>query len=702
MRVSWLIPETLHGRRLAGFAVGTFVAHALSLLFIRYGGPLAPAWPPVGIALAALLTFPRDHRALLLAGYVVIDTASNLLQGYATPPATLYLFVSLGEVLTAEVILRRYTAVPLRLASVREVFLLLAAAAVATGIGSAPASLIAEHFSGESLASAAAVWWVGDMIAFMVVTPLTLLLLDPPEARVTGRGRLQWVAEAVIIAAVMLVVSVYGYLERAIVGVIDARPYMLMVPALWATLRFGQLGALFATLEAGAVGVVILATSADVGFGGANLQQSLMVLQVFIIVLAVTALVLATALREQQLTAIQNARIVEQLQASEQRLRQSQKMEAIGQLAGGVAHDFNNVLAAILMQLEELRLVRDMPRVGRELIVDVENSVQRAARLTRQLLVFSRKQAMQPQVLDLNTLVRSHVRLLRRVVPSTHALTVACHPGVLVVNVDGGMIEQVLLNLVLNARDAQSGGGAIAIATAERTLEHSEADLPAGRYAVLTVRDTGTGIPPEHLPRLFEPFFTTKPPGQGTGLGLATAYGIVQQHQGTVRVTSHLGRGTSMEVWLPFSAAPLPPDAHVDSHGTGTVEPQDGHATAILVVEDEDTVRRLLQRVLEREGYVVHTAASGREALDWWPIGGGNIDLVITDLVMPGDLSGTALARELRQARPGLPVVFTSGYDPEYNPADITMVPGENFIPKPATAEQILAVVRRQLLARVS
>jgi len=427
-----------------------------------------------------------------------------------------------------------------------------------------------------------------------------------------------------------------------------------------------------------------------------------MALQVFIIVLAMMSLVLATALREQHATALQNARIVEALQASEQRLRQSQKMEAIGQLAGGVAHDFNNVLAAVLMQLEELRLVRDMPRVGRELIVDVENSVQRAARLTRQLLVFSRQQAMQPQVLDLNTLVRSHVRLLRRVLPSTHTLTVSCHPGVLVVHVDGGMIEQVLLNLVLNARDAQASGGAIAIMTSERELTTGEGDLPAGRYAVLIVRDNGAGIPPEHLPRLFEPFFTTKGPGEGTGLGLATAYGIVQQHGGTVRVTSHVGHGTSMEVWLPLSDATLPPAAHVPADGTDGDEARDVNATTILVVEDEDQVRRLMQRVLEREGYVVRTAASGREALEWWPGGGSDVDLVITDLVMPGNLSGTALARALREARPGLPIVFTSGYDPEYNPADVTMVPGDNFIPKPATTEQILSVVRRQLLARVS
>jgi signal transduction histidine kinase/ActR/RegA family two-component response regulator len=582
------------------------------------------------------------------------------------------------------------------MARVREVFLLLGSTAVATGLASIPAALVAHHFHGEPHLSAVVVWWVGDMIAFTIVTPLTLLAINAPPAQVVGRGRGRWALEALLIGAVVLATSLYAFLERPLVGSIEARPYMLMAPMLWATLRFGQLGALLAILEAASVGVVLLTLDSARILGGATIADSLMVLQVFIIVLAITSLVLATSLRELRDAALRNAQMVDALQSSEQRLRQSQKMEAIGQLAGGVAHDFNNVLAAIIMQLEELRLVRELPRVARELIVDVETSVQRAARLTRQLLVFSRQQAMQPQVLDLNTLVRSHVRLLRRVVPSSHVLTVTHHPEPLVISVDGGMLEQVLLNLVLNARDAQAEGGDIAIYTAACTVPAGEADLPPGAYAVLGVRDTGSGIEPRHLPHLFEPFFTTKPPGQGTGLGLATAYGIVHQHRGTVRVASQVGRGTTMEVWLPICDTALPPESAAYADGPSDDAPVPVRPATILVVEDEVTVRRLLQRVLEREGYLVRTAGSGRDALDMWPAIGADVDLVITDLVMPGGVGGTALARELRLRHPDMPIVFTSGYDPEYNPDDITMIPGENFIPKPATTEEILRVVRRQ------
>lgn len=697
MRPGRLIPSPLEPGKLAILALVFFISHAASLALIRYGGPLAPAWPPAGVAVAALLVLPRSNRPLVFIGYVVLDTVSNLLQGYATGVGLMFLVASLSELALIDLFLRRCTDRPLRFARLREVPLFLAVVSVATAIASVPAGIVAQWADGSTILRGGVVWWIGDMLAYAVVTPLVVLSFHPPRFPIR-RWTVARLLEASALAAISMAMAVFAFRGTRLIGPLEAQPYMLILPVLLVTLRFGQLGTLWTLLGIGVTGVLLLVDNQPAALSISAGGDALTIHQTFLGIQAVVGLVLSTALREQEETAVEHARTVEALTASEQRLRQSQKMEAIGQLAGGIAHDFNNVLAAILMQLEELRLVRDLPRVGRELLVDVETAVQRAARLTRQLLVFSRQQAMQPRVLDLNILVRSHVRLLRRVVPSSYSLVVSSAPAPLVVEVDGGMVEQVLMNLVLNARDAQRSGGAIVITTMARTLPpDSPSGLPPGNYAVLSVRDTGSGIPEDHLPRLFEPFFTTKPTGQGTGLGLATVYGIVQQHGGTVRVETTLGLGTTMEVWLPASSEALPEQA---TGATDDISPDSGEHRApgtILLVEDEPTVQRLLQRVLQREGYQVHVSSSGRDALELWPHIGATIDMVITDLVMPGGVSGTQLARELHRLDPSLPIVFTSGYDPEFDPSDVTMIPGENFVPKPARSEELLSVVRHRL-----
>ncbi len=380
----------------------------------------------------------------------------------------------------------------------------------------------------------------------------------------------------------------------------------------------------------------------------------------------------------------------------EEQFRQSQKMEAIGQLAGGVAHDFNNILAAIMMQADLASATTDLPQETRELLQDIKSATQRAADLTRQLLAFSRRQVMQPRDVDLNEVVTDLAKMLQRILGEDVHLQLNLHPSPLMTRADPVMLDQVLMNLAINSRDAMRNGGRLFVETSERTLSASEAssvtDVVAGRYVSLRVRDTGEGIPAEHLPRIFEPFFTTKEPGKGTGLGLATVFGIVRQHGGAIWVESDPGEGATFEVlFRPTTTEAAAPEAPADRS-----KPRGGSET-ILVVEDEPSVRTLTRMVLERAGYTVLEAEDGHAALRVWAEERERVDLMLTDMVMPGGLGGRELAARLLAERPDLAVVFTSGYSADIAGKELSLEEGRNFIQKPSGPLVLLETVRRCL-----
>jgi len=394
-----------------------------------------------------------------------------------------------------------------------------------------------------------------------------------------------------------------------------------------------------------------------------------------------------------------NSRDVTEARRLEEQLRQAQKLEAVGQLAGGIAHDFNNVLTAIMMQAELAESVEGLPAEARELLREVKGSAERAAGLTRQLLAFSRQQVLQPRILDLNDVVAGVARMLRRILGEDIDLQLELAAGPLRVRADPVLLQQVLMNLVVNARDAMPEGGRLAIATGERIVTSQAGAAPGGvrpgRYVCLRVSDSGCGIAPEHMPHIFEPFFTTKPPGRGTGLGLATVFGIVTQHGGAIRVTSEVGRGTTFDIDLPASEGPETGPFEEDADAP----PPRGTET-ILVVEDDPRVRMLTRLVLERQGYQVLDAATGVEALAVWREYGPRVDLVLTDIVMPEGLSGYDLVRQLRDSKPDLAAVFTSGYSANRGGHGIELREGENFVPKPSSPRRLLETVRRALDAR--
>ncbi len=380
--------------------------------------------------------------------------------------------------------------------------------------------------------------------------------------------------------------------------------------------------------------------------------------------------------------------------ALETQLIQAQKMEAIGQLAAGVAHDFNNMLTAISGYAELLDEDLGPEDAHHGSVEEIRHAAARAATLTRQLLAFGRRQLLQPVVLDLNEVIRATEKMLVRIIGEDIKLDTALSDGLSPVKLDPGQMEQVVLNLAVNARDAMESGGRLTIETANAVFTAADANARGlsrpGAYVMLSVTDNGVGMPSHVQAHIFEPFFTTKEQGKGTGLGLSTVYGIVKQSSGNVLVYSEPGVGTTFKLYFPASVEGL-------SAGASAPEkPRRGDA-AILLVEDEDAVRRFAGEVLRRHGYKVAAAENAQEALDI-AARGEVIDLLLTDVIMPG-MGGRALSEQLRASRPDLRVVFMSGYAGEAIVRHGILAPGTIFVDKPFTAAGLLEKVAQALAA---
>jgi two-component system cell cycle sensor histidine kinase/response regulator CckA len=380
----------------------------------------------------------------------------------------------------------------------------------------------------------------------------------------------------------------------------------------------------------------------------------------------------------------------------EEQYHQAQKMEAIGRLAGGVAHDFNNLLTAILGYCELLLADLDLDDPRRGDIVEIQKAGESGAGLTRQLLAFSRKEIIAPTLFDLNGVVADMRAMLGRIIGEDVTVVLALWPERAPVKADRGQVEQIVMNLAVNARDAMPGGGTLTIETANVELdEHYAAthlSVKPGPYVALTVTDTGTGMTAEVQARLFEPFFTTKQLGKGTGLGLATVHGLVAQSGGSVHVYSEVGKGTSFTTYFPRAdaegvLADAPPIAARRLAGTGT--------ETVLVVEDVEGLRELAKRLLERQGYAVLVAGSAEEALRLFEQH-ASIDVLLTDVVMPG-ATGPELTRQLVAQRPELKVIYMSGYTEDAIVHHGVVDPGIAFLHKPFTSETLGRKIREVL-----
>ncbi len=647
----------------------------------RGGQPVTPLWPAVGLAVA--LAYISNYR--LLPGIVIGTFALEAGNGHIVLAVLLALAQVAQPIIDAR-IMRTLQFDP-KLERVRD-SLILCLIAGPTGAFAAAviASLLNIAFGArpmETLAYDFFLWWLRDWLGVMIVTPLIF-------AWSHGRGTTwTWprIGEGLGLLLSLLIGSQLMFGLWGVFATRDVPIAFVFFPIVgWAALRFGARGAtmVLAAMSAFAVVVAGLGIGPFVNFPVAFTQ---FLLFAFLALGSMSGLLLAAIMAER-------ADALAKRLLLEEQLRHSQKMEAVGRLAGGIAHDFNNLLTAIIGYTEIVLTSLDPKDDLRADAEEIGRAAMRAADLTRQMLAFSRRQVLQPKLIDLNTALSKVEPMLRRVIGEDIVMTVTGKATSAFVRVDPGQVEQVVMNLVVNARDAMPQGGRLTVETSDAVLDESAlADSPdarPGAYVMVSVSDTGTGMPPEVRARIFEPFFTTKDVGKGTGLGLSTVYGIVRQSEGHIAVSSQLGLGTTFRVYLPRAEAPEPTAADA------TAEKMPEGTEHILLVEDDSSVRRLSKELLIRLGYSVTEAASGRAGLALGSDDTRHFDLALCDVIL-GDMSGPAVAEALSALRPSIRVLYMSGYTDEAIVRTGVLDEGKPFLQKPFTPMQLAKKIREVL-----
>jgi signal transduction histidine kinase/ActR/RegA family two-component response regulator len=728
-------------RGLLTFALAYAVLSGLSLRVVSSNSAMTPLWPPAGVMAAGLLLLDTTPLWMVfLAAFIGQRLSVNPV---AIPSVASLILVGAAcvEGWLARLVIHHVSGGPTRFARVRDILGLLLGTLVAVTLSGTAAGMVrADSF--EAFRQGFLNWAIGGGLGILMVTPFAVAWIRPRDA--TDPSRDFSGLEAGMAVALTLLVTYAAFRDLSLSAVLNVPPYALIGPLLWGALRFGVRGVSLGVLLVAVVAAPLQLLPDGNVLGGDTPEIRLLRLQLFLAFMTVTGLLLAAALTEQRAAAAAETRAVEAMLASERRLQQAQKMEAVGQLAGGVAHDFNNILAAMSLQAQELRLASGLAPAEARTVGEMQDAIRRAAALTRQLLLFSRRQVREDRPVDLGLLVASLGEMLTRLLPESVRLAVIPPTRPVRVQGDPSMLEQVLLNLVVNARDALPRGGTITVTLREQALDADAVRAVApgaltvepGVYALLRVEDTGTGIAPEHQGQLFEPFFTTKEPGRGTGLGLSTVFGVARQHHGFVRLVTSGPTGTVFEFGMPALAGDAAADTPVTGHPAGrvdevaptgtvlavptapplppaaaaatpVVQPETPHnqdggepgaLPTVLLVEDDPGVRRMVERILQRGAWRVISAENAQELFGRWDTVPA-VDVLLTDLVLTGSMGGVELAAEVSARLPGVRVIYTSGYDPAYGDHDVQMTPGVNFLAKPFSADLLLEVVRRQVEA---
>ncbi len=665
-------------------AVVALVAWALAELVMlpTSGGRTAtPLWPPAGLAVA--LVYIGGYR--LMPGIVL----GALLVGITRNPWPLALMIAAVQIVQPIVDVRIMRAMKFdpRLERVRDPLIVSMAAAPAGAFLSAILALGIYYVAGRTPADRfgyeLGLWWIRDWLGVMVTAPLVLAWVYGREIDWTWRKIAEGLALLVtLLASSQLMFGLWGLFAARNVPI----AFVFFPLVGWAGLRFGPRGA--AMIVALISGYAIVIAGMRLGpFAGFPIEFVHALLFGFLALGSLSGLLLAAIMAERD-DAMQKRLVLEE------QLRHSQKMEAVGRLAGGIAHDFNNLLTAIIGYTEIVLYGLDPKDDRRADAEEIGRAAMRAADLTRQMLAFSRRQVLQLKVIDLNKALSKVEPMLRRMIGEDIVMTVNGRAANAFVRVDPGQVEQVVMNLVVNARDAMPQGGRLNVETGEAVLDEAAVadmqDAQPGDYVMLSVSDTGIGMPPDVRARIFEPYFTTKEVGKGTGLGLSTAYGIVRQSDGYIAVSSEPGLGTTFRIYLPRSEAPQP--VPVEAGGERMPE----GAEHILLVEDDSSVRRLSKELLVRLGYSVTEAASGRAGLALGSDDTRHFDLALCDVIL-GDMSGPAVAEALRALRPSIRVLYMSGYTDEAIVKTGVLDEGQPFLQKPFTPMQLSKKIREVL-----
>jgi signal transduction histidine kinase/CheY-like chemotaxis protein len=651
----------------------------LTLLPTTTAADPTPIWPAAGLAVAAVLF----GGARLLPGVAIGALAAYAIRG----PAWVGIAIAGGAVLETIIdvkLLRRF-AFDERLERVRDVLMLglvvAPAGSLISALVGATATQVAGHYAEGQFALAMMHWWMRNCLGVLIVVALvTTSTHARPVSWTLGR-----VAEAAALLLALLALSQLQFGLWSIFPEEDVPMAFMFFPLVgYAGLRFGPAGAAVVVALVAAFALPVAA----LGLGPFDTYP------VVVTQIVVHAFLLLGSLSGQTLAAVMAEREDAMLRriSLEEQLRHSQKMEAVGRLAGGIAHDFNNLLTAIIGYSEIVMIGFDPKDPRRADAEEIKRAAERAAELTRQMLAFSRRQVLQTKVVDLNVSLQKVEPLLRRVLGEDIVLTIADKATRPLVRVDPGQIEQVIMNLVVNARDAMPKGGRLTVETGDAVLDASTLppDGRPGDYVMLAVSDTGIGMSPAVRARIFEPYFTTKEVGKGTGLGLSTAYGIVQQSDGHFRVHSEPGLGTTFRIYLPRCEA----DADTVERRLPTGMP--GGTEHVLLVEDDASVRRSTRETLIRLGYSVTEAASGRAGLALGSDDTRHFDLALCDVIL-GDMSGPAVFEALRALRPSVRVLYMSGYADEAIVRTGVLDEGYPFLQKPFTPRELAVKIREVL-----